>query len=312
MKPTIAVLGCGYWGQNHIKTLKQLDHLYAISDIDMVKAKELAKKYGILALNPEELFNKIEINAITLALPPQFHAEYAIKVIKSNKDVFIEKPISLNLDDAEKILKIAKENNKILMVGHILRFHSAFEELQKQVKIGTIGNIKYINAKRWGFGKFHIKSDALWDLAPHDLSLILALMQEEPKNVLINGTEILGNNFDYTNIEMNFLKAKAFLSVSRLSPYCERKFIVIGDKAIIIWDDMQEWDKKLAIYNYKINQDCSSGECTPPKYIAIQPTQPLTQELQHFIDCIKTRNCPRTNGSEGLAVLRILNMLHKG
>lgn len=312
MKPSIAVLGCGYWGQNHIKTLKSLGNLYAISDIDMVKANNLAKDFNVLSLTKEQLFANTEIDAIVLALPPQFHAQYAIQVLQNNKDVFIEKPIALDAIDAELVIKTSQVYNKIVMVGHILRFHSAFEKLQNIVNNGIIGDIKYINAKRWSFGKFHTESDAMWDLAPHDLSLILALTQEKPEKVIINGTEIFKNKFDFADITMEFSNSiKAFLSVSRLSPYCERKFMIVGKKAMVLWDDMKNWNEKIAIYNYNIEPSCTKGECSKANYIPIQQTQPLTNELQHFINCIKTRVPPRTCGEEGLEILTILNMLHK-
>lgn len=310
--PAIAVLGCGYWGQNHIKTLKASGHLYAVSDIDMDRAKDIANIYNVIAIEPSKLFSCNNIDAITLALPPQFHAQNALLAIKQNKDVFIEKPISLNIQEAYSVIQCAKEQNTIVMVGHVLRFHSAFEELQKQIDGGAIGDIKYINAKRWGFGKFHAKSDAMWDLAPHDLSLILALAKQEPTSVNINGAQILNDNFDFTEINMQFTTdIKASLSVSRLSPYCERKFMVVGTKAIIIWDDMKDWNSKLAIYQYNVNQNLSKGECSQPTYIALKETMALSEELNHFINCVKTRSTPRTCGKEGVAILEILNMLHK-
>lgn len=312
MTPAIAVLGCGYWGQNHIKTLKALGHLCAVSDIDMDKAKHTASIHNVEAIAPSKLFSCDKIDAIILALPPQFHAENAILAIEHGKDVFIEKPISLDLKQARCVIEHSKKRDSIVMVGHILRFHSAFEELQKQIDVGVIGNIKYINAKRWGFGKFHAKSDAMWDLAPHDLSLMLAIAKQEPTSVNIDGSQILNDNFDFTEINMQFgADIKASLSVSRLSPYCERKFIVVGTKAIIIWDDMQDWHNKLAIYEYHVDEKCQKGECSQPTYIGLNKAMALNEELKHFINCIKTRSIPRTCGEEGVAVLQILNMLHK-
>lgn len=308
--PSIAVLGCGYWGQNHIKTLKSLGHLYGVADIDMAKANGMASKYSTRAIALENLFKVKEIDALILALPPQFHTQNAILAIENNKDVFIEKPIALEVAHGELIIEKATKYGAIIMVGHILRFHSAFEQLEQQLALNVIGDLKYINAKRWGFGKFHAKSDAMWDLAPHDLSLILALLKKMPNKVNVDGCKILESKFDFTQIAMEFDGlAKATLSVSRLSPYCERKFMVVGTKAIVIWDDMQDWNKKLAVYNYNVKQD--SSECKEPTYIEVKETMALTEELKHFIACVKNRTTPRTPASEGLAVLNILSKAAK-
>jgi predicted dehydrogenase len=175
MKPRIAVLGCGYWGSNHIRTLKALGALHAVSDANRARAEGFASEQDCLAIDPTELFSRDDVDAIVMALPPQFHSEAAIKAVEAGKDVLVEKPVALTVADAERAVAAAKANNRIFMVGHVLRFHPAFEKLKSLIDSGELGEVKYVHAHRLGLGKFHTENDALWDLAPHDLSMILAI-----------------------------------------------------------------------------------------------------------------------------------------
>ena len=175
MKPRLAVLGCGYWGSNHIRTLKGLGVLHAVSDLNRARAEGFASEQDCLAIEPEALFSRDDVDAIVLALPPQFHAEMAIRAVEAGKDVLVEKPVALTVADAEREVAIAKARGRIFMVGHVLRFHPAFEKLKSLVDAGELGEVRYIHSHRLGLGKFHTENDALWDLAPHDLSMILAL-----------------------------------------------------------------------------------------------------------------------------------------
>ncbi|MBN9272273.1 MAG: Gfo/Idh/MocA family oxidoreductase, partial [Mesorhizobium sp.] len=183
MKPRIAVLGCGYWGSNHIRTLKALGALHAVSDLNRARAEGFASEQECLAIEPEQLFKRDDVDAIVMALPPQFHAEMAIRAVQAGKDVLVEKPIALTVADAERSVKAAKDNGRVFMVGHVLRFHPAFETLKALIDNGELGEVRYIHSHRLGLGKFHTENDALWDLAPHDLSMILAITGTEPVEV---------------------------------------------------------------------------------------------------------------------------------
>ncbi|MDN5249317.1 MAG: Gfo/Idh/MocA family oxidoreductase [Alphaproteobacteria bacterium] len=310
METSVAVLGCGYWGSNHIKTLKALGRLAAVSDIDMDKARAVGIANDAPALSPAELFADTAITALILALPPQFHAKNAIEAIKHGKDVLIEKPIALDVENAGKILEVAKTKKRIVMVGHVLRFHSAFEHIMQLVADGELGELRYINTSRLGFGKFHSTSDALWDLAPHDLSMIMALTRGlAPINLQFGQQNILGEGTDFANLLMEFPgNIKANLSVSRLTPYCERRLTVIGNKAMAVFDDLEPWDKKLAIYEYNVEKQglVWAGAHSQPHYAALNDTLPLTKELLHFMNCVETRETPRTDGNEAIRTLRIL------
>ncbi|WP_163268849.1 Gfo/Idh/MocA family protein [Chelativorans alearense] len=309
MKPRIAVLGCGYWGSNHIRTLKSLDVLSAVSDANRPRAEGFASEQDCRVVDPEDLFDDKEIDAVVMALPPQFHAEYAMKAIAAGKDLLVEKPIALTVEDAERAVNAARKANRIYMVGHVLRFHPAFETLKSLIDAGELGEVRYIHSHRLGLGKFHTENDALWDLAPHDLSMILAITGSAPVEVRGEGAALLDHLSDFAHLHMLFENGlRSHLFASRLNPYRERRLTVVGTKAMAVFDDVEPWGRKLAVYRHAVWQDSGQWAFTTnePTYVPVEEGMPLTRELEHFIDCIETRSEPRTTGKEAIEVLRIL------
>jgi predicted dehydrogenase len=309
MKPRIAVLGCGYWGSNHIRTLKSLGALYAVSDANRARAEGFAVEQECLAIDPDEIFVREDVDAIVMALPPQFHAEFAIKAVENGKDVLVEKPIALNVDDAERAVKAARDHDRIFMVGHVLRFHPAFEKLKELIDDGELGRVRYIHSHRLGLGKFHTENDALWDLAPHDLSMILAITGSEPEEIRGEGAAMLDHQSDFAHVHMRFPNGlRSHLFTSRLNPYRERRLTVVGTKAMAVFDDVEPWERKLAVYRHAVWRDSGQWAFTQnePSYVKVEEGMPLTRELQHFLSCMETRAEPRTGGDEAIRVLRIL------
>ncbi|MGX7874374.1 Gfo/Idh/MocA family protein [Mesorhizobium sp. ORM6] len=309
MKPRIAVLGCGYWGSNHIRTLKALGALHAVSDANRARAEGFASEQDCLAIEPDQLFVRDDIDAIVMALPPQFHADLSVRAVESGKDVLVEKPIALTVPDAERSVRAAKDNGRVFMVGHVLRFHPAFETLKGLIDSGELGEVRYIHSHRLGLGKFHTENDALWDLAPHDLSMILAITGTEPIEVRGEGAALLDNLSDFAHLHMRFPNGlRSHLFTSRLNPYRERRLTVVGTKAMAVFDDVEPWERKLAVYRHAVWQDSGQWAFTTnePSYVAVAQGMPLTRELEHFIQCIETRAEPRTSGEEAIRVLRIL------
>ncbi|MGE0279695.1 MAG: Gfo/Idh/MocA family protein [Rhizobiaceae bacterium] len=309
MKPRVAVLGCGYWGSNHIRTLKALGALHAVSDANRARAEGFASDQDVEAIDPDELFGRADIDAVVMALPPQFHAETAIKAVEAGKDVLVEKPIALTVPDAKRAVAAAKANNRVYMVGHVLRFHPAFEKLKELIDTGELGDVRYIHSHRLGLGKFHTENDALWDLAPHDLSMILAITGQPPSEIHGEGAALLDHLSDFAHVHMRFPSGlRSHLFTSRLNPYRERRLTVVGTKAMAVFDDVEPWERKLAVYRHAVWQDSGQWAFTTnePSYVTIRQGMPLTRELEHFLDCIKTRATPRTSGEEGIMVLDIL------
>jgi predicted dehydrogenase len=305
----IAVLGCGYWGANHIRTLSALGVLAAVSDANPDRAAGFSAEYDVPAIAPDALAAHPEIDGVVVALPPQFHAEVAINLVRGGKDILVEKPIALSVEDAERAVGEAKAHNRVFMTGHVLRFHPAFEALQALVAAGELGEIRYMHSHRLGLGKFHTENDALWDLAPHDLSMILALAGSEPIEIHGEGAAILDHLSDFAHLHLSFPKGlRSHLFASRLNPYRERKLAVIGVEAMAVFDDMEDWGRKLALYRHKVWHDNGQWAFTTiePTYVPVEQGQPLTRELQHFLHCMETRETPKTPGAEGETVLRIL------
>jgi predicted dehydrogenase len=244
-----------------------------------------------------------------MALPPQFHAENAIRAVEAGKDVLVEKPIALTVADAQRAVDTAARHGRIFMTGHVLRFHPAFERLKELIEAGELGEVKYIHSHRLGLGKFHTENDALWDLAPHDLSMILAITGQAPTEVRGEGAAVLERLSDFAHLHMLFPGGlRSHLFASRLNPYRERRLTVVGTKAMAVFDDVEQWERKLAFYRHEIWQDSGQWLATTnePTYIPVEGGMPLTRELQHFLHCIETREAPRTSGEEGVSVLRIL------
>ncbi|QPC85352.1 gfo/Idh/MocA family oxidoreductase [Mesorhizobium sp. NBSH29] len=309
MKPRIAVLGCGYWGSNHIRTLKSLGVLHAVSDANLARAEGFASEQNCLAVSPDDLFTHSDVDAIVMALPPQFHAALSIKAVENGKDLLVEKPIALTVPDAERAVEAARAAGRVFMVGHVLRFHPAFEMLKTLIDDGELGEVKYIHSHRLGLGKFHTENDALWDLAPHDLSMILAITGTEPTEIRGEGAALLDHLSDFAHLHMRFPGGlRSHLFTSRLNPYRERRLTVVGTKAMAVFDDVEPWERKLAVYRHAVWQDSGHWAFTQnePSYVPVEEGMPLTRELEHFISCIQTRAKPRTDGEEAVRVLKIL------
>lgn len=309
MKPRIAVLGCGYWGSNHIRTLKSLGALHAVSDVNAARAEGFSAEHEVPAVAPDELFSRTDVDAVVMALPPQFHAENAIRAVEAGKDVLVEKPIALTVADAERAVQAARDNGRVFMVGHVLRFHPAFEQLKQLIDAGELGEVKYIHSHRLGLGKFHTENDALWDLAPHDLSMILAITGSPPVEVRGEGAALLDHLSDFAHLHMRFPgDLRSHLFTSRLNPYRERRLTVVGTRAMAVFDDVEPWPRKLAVYRHAVWQDSGQWAFTAnePSYVPVVEGMPLTRELEHFIDCVRSRAEPRTDGKEAVDVLRIL------
>lgn len=308
--PKIAVIGCGYWGANHARTLAGLGALDAVCDRNDDRAAEFAAEHGVRALPLEAVLADPGIDGVVLALPPQYHAELAIAVLDAGKHVLVEKPIALSAADARRVVDAAARTGLVAMTGHVLRFHPAFEALEALIAAGELGAVRYIHSHRVGLGKFHAENDALWDIAPHDLSLILAITGEKPVAVRGEGSAMLNRLSDFAHLHLQFPGGvRGHVFTSRLNPYRERKLTVIGSKAMAVFDDVAPWEQKLAVFRHRLWEDEKGwqSEMVDPQYVAIPDGLPLTRECQHFLECIRDGGAPRTPVADGLAVIEILS-----
>lgn len=316
MSKNIAVIGCGYWGKNLVRNFYELEALHSICDADEKRLKDFKEKYPDVNSSKDfkQILDNTDIKAVVISTPAVTHFNLAKEALQAEKDVYVEKPIALTYKEGKELLNLAKGKNKILMVGHILQYHSAVLKLKELIKAGELGKINYIYSNRLNLGKIRTEENILWSFAPHDISVILDLLDEFPVDISANGGNYLNPDItDVTITTMNFLSGvKAHIFVSWLHPYKEQKLIVIGDKKMILFDDVNK-ENKLFEYDHKIDWIDRLPVPRPEeaKPIEIEQTEPLKVECQHFIDCIASRKTPRTDGENGLRVLRVLEACQK-
>ena len=311
MKKNIAIVGCGYWGKNLIRNFSELKSLYAICDINENNLKSFKAKYPYLILYSDykSLLKDPKAKAIVISTPASTHYSLAKEALLADKDIFIEKPLALNYKDGEELVLLAEEKNKILMVGHLLEYHPAIIKLKELIDKGELGKIKYIYSNRLNLGKFRTEENILWSFAPHDISAIVGLLDEMPRDVSAQGGNYLNPDVtDVTTTTMNFPDGvKAHIFVSWLHPYKEQKLVIVGDRKMVMFDDVAPKDK-LLLYSHKIEWIKRLPVPRPEEAqpVEIEEKEPLKSECEHFIECIGTRKQPKTDGNSGLRVLKIL------
>jgi UDP-2-acetamido-3-amino-2,3-dideoxy-glucuronate N-acetyltransferase len=308
----VAVVGCGYWGQNLVRNFHQLGRLRVICDVDRNRLEQLRPMYEGVEIcdSYEELFGRNDIEGIVIAAPAVQHYPLAKRALEMGKDVFVEKPLSLHVEHAEELTRLAQKTGRILMVGHLLQYHPAIQKLKSLIREGALGKVQYIYSSRLNFGKLRTEENILWSFAPHDISAILCLLGEEPTSVAAHGGNYLNASVaDVTLTSCNFASGvTAHIFVSWLHPFKEQKLVVVGDRQMAVFDDMQT-DRKLVLYPHKIEwldrlpiAKRSEGQVVP-----LPALEPLRLECLHFLECISTRQNPNTDGNNGVRVLRILN-----
>lgn len=311
----IAVIGSGYWGKNLVRNFFELGVLKTICDLDEPTLKELQDKYPKTRVTTsfQEVLDDEEIKGVVIATPAILHYKMAKKALESGKDVFVEKPLSLELADAKNLIEISKKKNRKLMVGHILQYHPAVVKLKELITDGYLGKIQYIYSNRLNLGKFRTEENILWSFAPHDVSVILMLLNEMPINISSHaGTYLNKDIADVTLTTMDFSSGvKSHIFVSWLHPYKEQKLVVVGSERMAVFNDMA--DDKLLIYPHEIEwvDRVPVPLMKDPEPIKIRSEEPLKEECKHFLKCIKTRQTPKTDGKEGYNVLRILQFSQK-
>jgi len=319
-KIAVAVVGCGYWGPNLIRNFNALPECMVryVCDKDEKRLAHMKQLYP--SVEPTKDFEKIvgdkEVDAVVVATPVHLHYEMAKKALQAGKHTFVEKPMTQTSAQANELVQIAAKKKLTLMVGHTFIYSAPVRRIKEIVKSGDIGEIQYISSRRLNLGLFQKDINVAWDLAPHDISIILYFLGKPPISVNCQGKAHINKDIeDVTNMSLDFENGGfATIHSSWLDPNKIREMIIVGSKRMIVYDDNEPLEK-IKIYDKRVE--------APPHYdtfaefqysyhygdmIApyIKQTEPLKVETQHFLDCIKTGKKPESNGLEGLRVIQIL------
>jgi UDP-2-acetamido-3-amino-2,3-dideoxy-glucuronate N-acetyltransferase len=307
----VGLVGCGYWGRNLARNFFELGALAIVCDVEKSRVEEMRQCYSIGGTHRfQELLVTPEIEGVVIASPAAQHFELAKKALLAGKDVFVEKPLALRVEEGEELVDLARRHSRILMVGHLLHYHPAIVEIRRMIQAGDLGKIEYISSSRLNLGKLRTEEDILWSFAPHDISAILYLLDESPTQVAAQGASYL--NHPTSDVTLTFLDfasgVKAHIFVSWLHPFKEQKLVIVGDRKMVVFDDTQP-ERKLVVYSHRIDwvnrvpvARKAEGELVP-----LSASEPLRLECQHFLDCIRNRSVPNTDGENGLRVLKILH-----
>lgn len=305
----VAVIGCGYWGKNLVRNFYTLGALHTVCDATeagRATATSLAPNTTIVAALDDVLTDP-QIAGVVIATPAETHYTVVRKALESGKDVFVEKPLALTADQGAHLVRLAHEQKRILMVGHVLEYHPAITQLRQLIDSGALGKLQYIYSNRLNLGKIRTEENILWSFAPHDVAVILRLMGGLPFQVVAcGGNYIQPNIADVTITNLLFDNGvRAHIHVSWLHPFKEQRLVVIGSKKMASFDDVS---KELVLYDQRV--DLKENGPIPVKgegeLVPFAADEPLRLECQAFLTAIRTRQPPITDGESGLRTLKVL------
>ncbi|MCL4879040.1 MAG: Gfo/Idh/MocA family oxidoreductase [Anaerolineae bacterium] len=318
-KLNIAVIGAGYWGPNLIRNVAQIPsaQLHTLCDRDQRRLAQIAQQYAPLhqTSEPSEVFSRPDIDGVIIATPAHTHFEITQQALEAGKHVLVEKPLALTSNDARELIALAESQHCILMVGHVFEYNPSVHKLRDLVKSGELGQIYYIYSTRVNLGKIRDDLNAFWNLAAHDVSIINMLLDEMPRRVAAHGFSYLQPALEdvvFAVLEYESGVA-AHIHTSWLDPNKVRQMTVVGEKKMVVYDDVS--DNPITIYDKGAAwvEDASSfgihrlQTFTGDIYIPRLPTvEPLRMEVEHFLDCIRTGETPLSDGYDGLRVVQVL------
>ncbi len=315
----IAVIGAGAWGFNHVRTFDRLPgcQLQVVVDREEQTLARVAAHFRNVETKKEyaSVVSRDDLDAVVVATSAESHYEIAKAALLAGKHVLVEKPLVLNSKQGREIVQLAEEKNLVLAVGHLLLYHPAVEKLKELVQSGQLGDIYYLYSNRINLGKVRTAENALWSFAPHDISVMLYLIDGMPNLISASGQSYLNPGVeDVAFFTLHFPGgAMGHGQVSWLDPHKIRKITVVGSKKMVVFDDMESTEK-IKLYDKGVDappsydsygdyQTLRIGDIVIPR---IRMAEPLKNECQHFLDCIQKGRRPLADGQEGLKVLRVL------
>lgn len=311
---TLALIGAGYWGKNLARNFNALGALHTLCDASPTTLSTYGDDYAGVqkSLRFEDVLNEPAITRVAIAAPAVLHYDLAKAALLAGKDVFVEKPLCLDAVQGQELVELAAKTGRILMVGHLLQYHPCVQKLQSLLAEGELGKLHYVTSNRLNLGKIRREENALWSFAPHDISVILSLAGSQlPERVSCAGESYLTKGVaDTTLTAMKFAGGvRAHIFVSWLNPFKEQKLTVVGSNGMAVFDDTRPWPEKLLLHrNYLTwaNGQNPTPSKTKGEAMVVPESEPLRTECAHFLECCDQRRTPRTDGAEGLRVLRVL------
>jgi predicted dehydrogenase len=305
-KSAVAVAGCGYWGKNLVRNFHQLGALVAVCD-----PQEAGRKLAAEVAPGVEVSDSFEAAlaapAVAIATPAETHYELARRALMAGRDVFVEKPLALTYEQGRELVRLARDGQRILMVGHVLEYHPAIVRLGELIDSGELGQVHYVYSHRLSLGKVRREENILWSFAPHDIAVILRLVGELPERVSATGGSYLQPGIaDVTVTSLKFADGRrAHIHVSWLHPFKEQRLVVVGAHKMASFDDV---GKRLVLYDQRV--ELGSGTPLPIRHagdtVPYADDEPLRNECQAFLDAVASRRPPLTDGESGLRVLEVL------
>ncbi len=306
----IAVVGCGGWGKNIARTMNRTGCLATVvdpSEAGRKAAAEVAPGVPVHA-SMDAVLKDDSIAGVMIATPAETHYGLARRSLEAGKHTFVEKPLTIDLDEARDLVERAKMAGRVLMVGHLLEYHPAILKLRELIEAGELGKVRYIISNRLNLGKIRTEENSLWSFAPHDIAVILRLVGSLPIQVVATGgTYVSPNIADVTVTQLLFDSGvRSHVFVSWLHPFKEQKLVVVGSKKMATFDDIA---KELVLHDQRV--DWKEGQPVPVKgegtKVAFDTKEPLMAECEAFIEAVGTGRAPITDGASGVRVLEVLH-----
>ncbi len=316
----VGVVGYGYWGSKHVRVLNSLPGVdVTVVDSDPRRLEDACVSFpGIrMARRLDEVQDGLD--AVVVATPPTTHRAVGVQALMAGLHTMVEKPLAATVEDAETLVRIAAARRRILMVGHTFEYNPAVRKLKEIIRSGELGRILYINTARLSLGLYQRDCNVIWDLAPHDISIISYLLDEIPRRVSVWAQRNLGDihaDMAYLRLEFESSAAPAFVHLSWLSPHKVRRVTVVGEKKMVVYNDMSD-NERIRIYDAGVDpahgDELSSSHAMPVTYRTgdiVSPYVPFAEPLlvqdAHFVECVRTGQRPNTPGERGLEIVRVL------
>ncbi len=327
-KINIGIIGCGHWGPNFIRNFSQLpgSRVWGVCDLDRKKLNHIRRLYPRVKTfaDYKKILDSVYVDAVVISTPAITHYALTKEALNKGKHVLVEKPMSLNIKEAQELIVLSRDKKRILMVGHTFLYNSGINKLKELIKNKTLGRVYYLHSKRTNLGPLRKDVSAMWDLAPHDIAIFCYLLDEMPLEIIARGQDYLQKGKeDITFITLTYPdKIIVNIHVSWLDPRKVREITVVGSKKMAVFDDLNTnepvrlYDKRVIMKKYKHDYDSfkefqmliREGEVIIPK---ISLEEPLKSECRNFLECVQKNAVPLSDGVNGLRVLRILTAIQE-